>query len=144
MEVIPLTGGEASPFELLEERLRAGGMVCLLGDRDLTARGVEVELFGDVTRFPAGPAALALRTGAALLPVTLAFRDGGWDLRTHDRVLPPVEGDDRAKIAAMTQEYARALEEGIRAHPEDWHMLQRLWLADLDPSDPRRVRQDAS
>ncbi len=48
-------------------------MLCLLGDRDLTARGVDVDFFGDATRFPAGPAALALRTGAALLPVTLSF-----------------------------------------------------------------------
>ena len=143
MEVIPLTGGEVSPFDLLEERLRTGGMLCLLGDRDLTARGVEVDFFGDVTRFPAGPAALALRTGAALLPVTLSFRPDGWDLRTHDRVLPPTDGDDAAKVAAMTQDVARAFEVGIRAHPEDWHMLQRLWLSDLDPGDPRRVRQDA-
>ncbi|HVF19645.1 MAG TPA: phosphatidylinositol mannoside acyltransferase [Mycobacteriales bacterium] len=143
MEVIPLTGGDASPFDLLEQRLRAGGMLCLLGDRDLTARGVEVDFFGDVTRFPAGPAALALRTGAALLPVTLAFRDDGWDLRTHDRVGVPDAGSDAEKVAAMTQEVARAFEVGIRAHPEDWHMLQRLWLSDLDPSDPRRIRQDA-
>lgn len=143
MEVIPLTGGETNPFELLESRLRAGGMLCLLGDRDLTARGVEVDFFGAVTRFPAGPAALALRTGAALLPVTLANTPDGWRLHTHDRVLPPDAGDDAERVAAMTQQVARAFEVGIRAAPQDWHMLQRLWLDDLDPSDPRRVRQDA-
>jgi len=146
MEVVPLTGGEASPFELLASRLEAGGMLCLLGDRDLTSRGVEVDFFGDVTRFPAGPAALALRTGAALLPVTLAFADDGWDLHTHDQVHPPALGcgahDDTTKVRAMTQQVARAFEVGVRAHPEDWHMLQRLWLSDLDPADPRRARQD--
>jgi len=141
MEVIPLTGGAASPFELLEARLRAGGMLCLLGDRDLTARGVEVDFFGAVTRFPAGPAALALRTGAALLPVTLSFRPDGWDLRTHDRVEPPAaHATEGAAIAAMTQHIARAFEVGIAEHPEDWHMLQRLWLADLAGDDPRRRR----
>jgi KDO2-lipid IV(A) lauroyltransferase len=140
MEVIPLTGGDVSPFALLEERLRAGGMLCLLGDRDLTSRGVEVDFFGDVTRFPAGPAALALRTGATLLPVTLAFADDGWDLHTHAPVAPPGRGTDADQVAAMTQQVARAFEVGIRAHPEDWHMLQRLWLSDLHPDDPRRRR----
>ena len=140
MEVVPLTGGEVSPFALLERRLRAGGMLCLLGDRDLTARGVEVEFFDDVTRFPAGPAALALRTGATLLPVTLSFADDGWDLHTHPAVRPPGSGTDADQVAVMTQQVARAFEVGIRAHPEDWHMLQRLWLADLDPDDPRRRR----
>ncbi|HVE63568.1 MAG TPA: phosphatidylinositol mannoside acyltransferase [Mycobacteriales bacterium] len=144
MEVVPLTGGMASPFELLEARLRAGGMLCLLGDRDLTARGVEVDFFGAATRFPSGPAALALRTGAALLPVTLSNRPDGWDLRTHDRVLAPSAEpgvtDEAAAVAAMTQQVARAFEVGIAEHPQDWHMLQRLWLDDLAPGDPRRRR----
>ncbi|HEX3707028.1 MAG TPA: phosphatidylinositol mannoside acyltransferase, partial [Mycobacteriales bacterium] len=71
MEVVPLTGGDRAPFELLAERLRAGGTLCLLADRDLTATGIEVEFFGSAARMPAGPAALAFDTGAALLPVTL-------------------------------------------------------------------------
>ncbi len=143
MEVVPLTGGAASPFELLEARLRAGGMLCLLGDRDLTARGVEVNFFGAATRFPAGPAALALRTGAPLLPVTLSFRPDGWDLRTHDQVhVPAGARDDTSAIAAMTQQVARAFEVGISEHPQDWHMLQRLWLDDLASDDPRRHRVD--
>ena len=140
MEVIPLTGGAASPFPLLEERLRAGGMLCLLGDRDLTARGVEVDFFGAVARFPAGPAALALRTGATLLPVTLSFREDGWSLHPHDPVVPPVVGEPSEQVATMTQQVARAFERGIREHPQDWHMLQRLWLDDLAPDDPRRQR----
>jgi KDO2-lipid IV(A) lauroyltransferase len=133
MEVIPLTGGDANPFDLLADRLRAGGLVCLLGDRDLTARGVEVTFFGETAKFPAGPAALAVRTGAALTPATLWFEGDGWHVRMH----PPIEvppGPDR--IARMTQAVADVFEQGIREHPEDWHMLQRLWLADLEPRVP--------
>ena len=130
MEVVPLTGGDTNPFELLADRLRAGGLVCLLGDRDLTARGIEVEFFGETAKFPAGPAALALRTGAALHPATLWFDGDGWHIRMHDAIPVPDGGD---KIRRMTQDVARAFEEGIRAHPEDWHMLQRLWVADLSP-----------
>jgi phosphatidylinositol dimannoside acyltransferase len=136
MEVVPLTGGERPPFELLAERLTAGGLLCLLGDRDLTARGIDVTFFGATARFPAGPAALALRTGAVLMPVTLWFEGERWATRIHPRV-------DHTTIAEMTQRVADAFEEGIRAHPEDWHMLQRLWLDDLDPSDPRRTAAPA-
>ena len=64
MEVIPLTGGEQPPFKILAERLRSGGVLCLLADRDLTASGIEVEFFGSPARMPAGPAALAVDTGA--------------------------------------------------------------------------------
>lgn len=130
MEVVPLTGGDANPFDLLADRLRAGGRVFLLGDRDLTARGIEVEFFGETAKFPAGPAALAVRTGAALHPATLWFDGDGWHVRMHDAIAVP---DGADKIRRMTQEVARAFEEGIRAHPEDWHMLQRLWIADLVP-----------
>jgi KDO2-lipid IV(A) lauroyltransferase len=131
MEVLPLTGGRP-PFEVLVERLRAGGVLCLLSDRDLSARGVDVEFFGAATRMPAGPASLALRTGAVLLPVTLSFRPDGWDCAFH----PPVPHTD---VATMTQQVADAFASGIAAAPADWHMLQRLWLEDLAPDDPRRA-----
>ena len=127
MEVVPLTGGDSNPFDLLADRLRGGGLVCLVGDRDLTARGVEVEFFGETTKFPAGPAALALRTRAALLPATLWFEGDGWVVHMHDPI-------PHTSIREMTQRVAEAFEEGIRAHPADWHMLQRLWLSDLDPA----------
>ncbi|HZB50550.1 MAG TPA: phosphatidylinositol mannoside acyltransferase, partial [Mycobacteriales bacterium] len=83
MEVLPLTGGDRPPSEVLTERLRAGGVVCLLGDRDLTKRGIDVEFFGDTARMPAGPALLAATTGAALLPVGLWFTPRGWVVRVH-------------------------------------------------------------
>lgn len=124
MEVLPLTGGKRPPFEVLTERLSAGGAVCLLADRDLTPRGVDVEFFGATARMPAGPATLALKTGAALIPVHLAFRPDGWQVTFY----PEVPHTD---VPAMTQELADRFASGIRQHPADWHMLQRLWLADL-------------
>jgi phosphatidylinositol dimannoside acyltransferase len=134
MEVIPLTGGERAPMDVLRERLRQNTVVCLLGDRDLTRNGVEVDFFGARTKMPAGPALLAATTGAALLPVHLGFSDdGGW----VQRVFPPVDlgtGRLRDKIQRGTQALADRYAEGIATRPEDWHMLQRLWLADLDPA----------
>ncbi|MEW2517489.1 phosphatidylinositol mannoside acyltransferase [Actinacidiphila alni] len=132
MEVLPHTGGAA--FGTLARRLRAGGLVCLVADRDLSASGVEVDFFGERTRMPAGPAMLAQQTGALLLPVTLWY-DGSPVMqgRVHPPVKVPDSGDRAAKTSAMTQELADAYASGIADHPEDWHMLQRLWLSDLEP-----------
>ncbi len=70
-EMLPLTGGERPPFEVLAERLRDNGLVCLMADRDLTRTGVQVDFFGEPTRMPAGPAKLAIETGAAIDPGAL-------------------------------------------------------------------------
>jgi KDO2-lipid IV(A) lauroyltransferase len=132
MEVLPLTGGPRPPYEVLVERLEAGGTLCLLADRDLSARGVDVTFFGERARMPAGPASLALQTGAVLLPVTLSFTADGWHCHFHDAV-------PHSDVPTMTQALADAFAVGIARHPADWHMLQRLWLADLPADDPRRA-----
>ncbi|MDP9239271.1 MAG: phosphatidylinositol mannoside acyltransferase [Actinomycetota bacterium] len=139
MEVLPLTGGPRPPFEVLAERLRAGRLVCLMGDRDLSDRGIEVDFFGGRTRMPAGPALLALRTGAPLLPASLSFEGRDWGIRIHPPVVVPATGKVGDKVVAMTQQVADAFAEGIAEKPQDWHMLQRLWLDDLAAGDPRRV-----
>jgi KDO2-lipid IV(A) lauroyltransferase len=134
MEVLPLTGGDRPPSDVLAARLRAGGVVCLLGDRDLTRRGIDVTFFGDTARMPAGPALLAATTGAALHPVGLWFTPTGWGVRVHDAV--EITGERlRDRVTAATQSLADAYAEDIAARPEDWHMLQRLWLADLEPAE---------
>ncbi|MFD0342059.1 phosphatidylinositol mannoside acyltransferase [Streptomyces sp. NPDC127117] len=136
MEVLPHSGGAA--FGTLARRLRAGGLVCLVADRDLSASGVEVTFFGDTARMPAGPALLAQQTGALLLPVTLHYDDTPvMKARIHAPVELPGSGDRTEKTSSMTQALADAFAVGIAGHPEDWHMLQRLWLADLEPREDR-------
>ncbi len=130
MEVLPLTGGDRSPTAVLTERLRANRVICLPADRDLSRNGIEVQFFGEATRMPGGPALLAATTGAALVPVSLWFTDGGWG----QRIYPPLELPEaplRQRVTAGTQALADVFASGIAEHPEDWHMLQRLWLADL-------------
>ena len=136
MEVVPLTGGERSPSDVLKDRLREGRrVVCLLADRDLTRRGIDVEFFGATARMPAGPALLAASTGAVLLPVGLWFTPGGWGIRIHPEVPIAGTGRLRDKVAAATQEVADAFATDIALRPHDWHMLQRLWLSDLPTAD---------
>jgi KDO2-lipid IV(A) lauroyltransferase len=135
MEVLPLTGGERAPYDVLADRLRAGGTLCLLSDRDLTATGIDVDFFGATARMPAGPAALAVDTGAALLPTTLHYPDRRtWTTRVHPQIEVPAGGDRAAKIRRMTQQMADAFADAIAEHPQDWHMLQRIWVDDLDPA----------
>ncbi|GAB3657108.1 phosphatidylinositol mannoside acyltransferase [Actinocorallia lasiicapitis] len=130
-EILPLTGGSASSFGILARRLRERRVICLVADRDLTSTGVEVEFFGATARMPGGPAALAVQTGAALLPVTLWFDGDDWGARVHAEVPLPEQGARPEKIKTMTQAVADAFAEGIAAHPEDWHMLQKVWVEDL-------------
>jgi KDO2-lipid IV(A) lauroyltransferase len=132
MEVLPHTGG-ASRFGQLARRLRVGGLVCLLCERDLTGSGIEVEFFGEPARMMGGPAALAVHTGAALMPVTLWFRGPYWCARIHPEIAVPSDGDPEDKTTVMTQQLARVFEAAITQHPEDWHMLQKVFVADLDP-----------
>ena len=129
IDVVPL-GPDAAPA--VARTLRRGGVVALISDRDLIGNGVEVELFGERTRLPAGPATLAIRTGAALLPCAVYLAPGGGP---HSVVRPPVpvvrSGRGlRADVAEVTRLLAAEIEELIRAAPEQWHMFQPLWESD--------------
>jgi KDO2-lipid IV(A) lauroyltransferase len=147
MEVLPLTGGTSAPYRTLRARLQAGGMLCLLADRDLTSTGIPVQFFGETARMPAGPAALALETDALLLPVTLWYpEDGapGWRGCVHEAVRPPAAGTRPERIAAMTQSLADVFAKDIAAHPTDWHMVQRVWQSDLRPHEAARAGAGAA
>jgi len=141
IEVVPHSGGSA-PFAVMAQRLRAGRLICLIADRDLSSGGVEGELFGETTRVAAGPAALAAQTGAALMPVVLWFEGEGWRGHIHPEIPVPQHGTRAEKVAAMTQRLAAVWAAGIAEHPEDWHMLQKVFAADLEPRcGPRRSRR---
>lgn len=130
MEIIPLTGGQQPPFGVLTERIGAGHVVPLLADRDLSARGIEVTFFDGRTRMPAGPAMLAIRTGAPLYVASLWYDPDG----PRGRLVGPIEVPDPdsgtlpERVAVLTQRIADELAVGIARHPEDWHMLQRMWI----------------
>jgi KDO2-lipid IV(A) lauroyltransferase len=143
MEIIALAGA-ADPFPTLAERVRGGGLVTLVADRDMTARGIEVTLCGARTRMPAGPAALALRTGCDLVPVTLWYDGPHLALRVHESIGRPDGLHGRDAVAAMTQSLADVFSAALREHPEDWHMLQRFWLDDRPPGPARGLDESAS
>lgn len=129
MEIYPL--GDSDVMRSLARRLDEGRLVCLLADRDLAHRGSEVRFFGEAASMPPGPAALSLLTGAPLMPVSTWHGEGVTRARIHP-VIDPVAGQSRTEaVASMTQAMADAFATAIADHPADWHMMQRLWHADL-------------
>lgn len=126
--IIPLRGGQRPPLEVLADSLRHSHIVPLLADRDLSARGIEVRFFGGRTRMPAGPAILALRTGAPLFVASMWYEPDGPRGHLHGPLELPPDGPLDQRVRALTQQVADQLATGIAAHPADWHMLQRLWL----------------
>jgi KDO2-lipid IV(A) lauroyltransferase len=131
MEIIPT--GEPDIVRALARRLNEGRLVPLMGDRDIGRNGVTVDLCGAPASLPAGPALLSLLTKAPLYPVTLWFDGPMARGYVHDRVVAPTAGRREDRVRDVTQQVAHAFESGIREHPVDWHMMQPVWLADLDP-----------
>ncbi|RZU74720.1 KDO2-lipid IV(A) lauroyltransferase [Micromonospora kangleipakensis] len=146
MEILPTHGGERPAFDVLVDRLRAGAVVPLLADRDLSARGIEVEFFGGRTRMPAGPALLALRTGAPLYVASLWYEpDTACAALEGPLELPdPDSGPLDQRVRTLTQRIADGLAAGIARHPEDWHMLQRMWLDQRTATDGGTAAQPSA
>ena len=107
--------------------------MALLGDRDISRSGVTVDFFGEPAAFPAGPAMLASLTDAPLFPVTMHYEGSLAIAVIQDQIQVPEFLPKRERVAHMTQQIAGAFEVGIDQHPEDWHMLQQIWLADRGP-----------
>ena len=124
----------------LIDAVRAGRLVCLLGDRDLPGRGVPVRWAGQPVTLPAGPALVARRTGAALVPIVCQFTPRGMRIVFGDPV-PHRPGRDG--LVAMVQDVADFFVRTIAIQPEDWHMMQTFFPA-ADPapstSEPNAVR----
>ncbi len=126
--VVPL--GPDAGREVLAA-LKRNDLVTLLADRDIDGAGVEVEFFGERTTLPAGPATLALRSGADLIPCAMYQRPHNGH---HGLVRPPMAVERRGKlredVQRITQDIARQLEELIRIEPTQWHLMQPNWPSD--------------
>ena len=124
MEVLPLNG---RVMGTLAQRLRQGALVALVADRDLSRSGIDVTFFGGPSRMPAGPALLALKTDAPLITAYVSYTDTGIHI-VFKQVLLPSEGSQEQRVSEIVQMTAKHFEEGIAQKPEDWHMLQRIWI----------------
>ena len=124
MEVIPL---DSRAFPTLMQRARDGKLIALVADRDLSSSGIDVEFFGGVARMPAGPAIVAIRTGIPLVTAFVSYTDSGIHVDLRE-ILIPGGVDEAARVKATVQLCADNFADGIKNSPQDWHMMQRIWV----------------
>lgn len=124
MEVLAL---DSRSIATLARRLREGGLVALVADRDLSKTGVSVNFFGGIARMPAGPAILAINTSAPLLTAYVSYRPKGIHINFESIALEEA-GTQQERVQETVQRCADNFAQGIAKHPEDWHMLQRIWI----------------
>jgi lauroyl/myristoyl acyltransferase len=120
-------GLDTRSFATLLNRAREKRLIALVADRDLSRSGIDVNFFGFPARMPAGPALLAIRTGIPLVAAHVSYTKTGVHIE-FNTVEVPSEGDESERISAVVQRSADLFARGIAEHPEDWHMLQRIWI----------------
>jgi lauroyl/myristoyl acyltransferase len=130
LEVVPNVGDDRLG-DKLQAQLRSGGLVALVADRDLASSGVEVDFLGGRARMPPGPAILARRTGAVVMPVWSYYDERRTHLEVGVELVAPEGLSVRDSVQHVTQQFADGLGAVVRRHPEDWHMMQPVWLEDL-------------
>lgn len=118
---------DSRSFATLIKRARERRLIALVADRDLSASGIEVQFFGFPARMPAGPALLAIKTGIPLVVAHVSYTADGIHIEFHS-VDIAVNGSESERVAETVQRMATLFEQGIAAHPQDWHMLQRIWV----------------
>lgn len=124
MEVLAL---DSRSTATLARRLREGGLVALVADRDLSKTGVSVNFFGATARMPAGPAVLAINTGAPLITAYVSYTPDGIHI-DFKSITVSGTGTQQERVQETVQRCADNFARGIAEHPEDWHMLQRIWI----------------
>ena len=117
---------DSRSFATLIKRAREKRLIALVADRDLSASGVDVNFFGFPARMPAGPALLAIKTGIPLVVAHVSYTQSGIHIE-FTSVDVSEDGSESERVAQMSQRMASLFEKGIAAHPQDWHMLQRIW-----------------
>jgi len=124
MEVLALN---SRSMATLMQRARDGALIALVADRDLSRSGIDVDFFGHPARMPAGPALLAVRTGIPLVTAFVSYTETGIHVEFNSVAIPS-EGSDSERVAQVVQSCADLFAQGITKAPQDWHMLQRIWI----------------
>lgn len=156
MKIYPAVAGEGV-FEHLEKELEEPVLVPLLADRDLTATGVTVRLAGHEMMVAPGPAALAVATGHPVVPLmmrhvkltgehrTKAGTRWGNEILAFPPIYPEATAADtpevrRADVARISQDWISSVTGWLRDNYRHWHMLQKVFVDDLDQERLARAR----
>ena len=118
---------DSRSFITLMKRAKEKRLIALVADRDLSHSGIDVDFFGKNARMPAGPALLAVKTGLPLIVAHVSYTQGGIHIDFRSVPVPSL-GSESERISQTVQATSHLFEKGIAEHPEDWHMLQRIWV----------------
>ena len=127
VDVVPLSKARRPMLNAL----RAGGVVGLVAERDLSGSGLRVDFFGHAVTIPEGPATLAVMTGASVI-VGRCLRTGPDRFTVSgEQIAWSPSGDRRADIESLTRRIGQRMEADIAVAPEQWFgAFQRFWLED--------------
>lgn len=148
MEIIGVVEGE-SVFSTLIERVRGRSVIVpLLADRDISGSGIEVDLGTRRALVAAGPAALATKLERPLFAACITYENEtptGADVRV--RCVGPINADgqehpDLNRVEALTQAWVDEFAAMMATKAQDWHMMQRVYVEDLDPERLARARAE--
>ncbi len=120
--------GAASMREVFKV-LRSGGVVAMALDRDLIGNGEPLEFFGQPAPIPIGSVEIAIRAGAAIVPILL-FRNR-YRVRAvvHPEIRYSPDAPRDTEVRKTAQMLLGIFEEAIHSHPEQWHVLDPIWPA---------------
>jgi len=124
---IRIYGTSENVIPILNKHLANGEVVALVADRDLSKSGIEVNFFDGIAKMPSGPALLALRNDSYLVIAHVTYTDQGIHIKFSEPLLPN-SNSEKSKIEDLTQQSADIFAAGIAKSPEDWHMLQKIWI----------------
>jgi len=123
--------------------LGRNGVLCLISDENKRTGGVFVDFFGRTASTPPGPAALALRTGAAIVPVFITRNpDNSQRIIVEEEIPWEKSGDSEADVLAITARYTAAIESRIRCDLAQWMWTNFRWRTQPDgPSDAAKLKK---
>ena len=108
--------------------LRRNEIVGILIDQDTKVRGVFVPFFGHLAHTASGPALIAIKTDATVIPAFIHRRTEGGHVITYHRPIPRPQTDDvDADVREYTAMLTKAIEDHIRQHPDEWVWMHRRW-----------------
>ncbi len=124
INVIPLGRAARQSLDILKENR----VLALAGDRDFSEKGLVLDFFGRPTVFPQGPAALALKTGATIIPgFMVRNNDDSFTLRFEKPLNLTSTGNRDSDLIGLTAQYKNIFEDYIRKYPDQWYAFRKFW-----------------
>jgi KDO2-lipid IV(A) lauroyltransferase len=110
------------------EKLKKGEALAVIGDRNFSSHGIEMDFFNRPTLIPKGPAFFSLKTGCPIICLfPIREKDNSFIFFIEDPIYPPVGGFNEENLKKMNKEILKTIEKYIKKYYTQWLMIHRLW-----------------